>query len=308
MGSPWVYAAADGSGAELAPGLPSLGDLAGTYYDGPSLPEPVAAFGVLGDRASESIGPRVFNRIFHRLRIPALYVPVTTPRLAGLREFMKVLGIRGLSVTTPHKEAVVQAADRLHGLVTRIGASNTLVAEDGGVVAYNTDYHGVLEPVRDACKGQPPKGIACVLGVGGAGRAAACAMQDLGFEVRMWSRRPDRLRAVAGELGVHPMVDGLIPRVIINATPAGGSGAPSVLPDGPFTLAANQVVLEMNYRTDGTPFEHAARAAGASVIPGSVMYASQARWQLHHFWAGLGDVRELMAESVQWAMDGAASC
>lgn len=311
MGADRVYAHAAGpEDRELAPGLPSLEDLATVYHAGPALPAPVAVFGVLGDRAGDSIGPAVFNRLFRSRAVPAMYVPVSAPTTTGLREAMRLLGIRGLSVTIPHKEAALALADSVHDLAHRIGAANTLVLEEGQLRAFNTDYHGVLEPVRDARRSSD--GVrasdAVVLGAGGAARAAAAALSDLGFRTRLYSRTPERAEEVAASLGVDAgSAPTEPPGVLVNATPVGGPRDPEGLPVPASALGPGQIVLEMNYVPAETPLLRAARDAGATTIDGAAMFAVQARHQLHHFWAGLPDLKDELEETVRWAIKQRAS-
>lgn len=310
MGADRVYGhATDVGGGGLAPGLPTLDDLANLYYADPTLPSPVAAFGVLGDRATDSIGPTVFNRIFRTHGVPAMYVPVSAPATTGLREVMRLLGIRGLSVTIPHKEAALALADDVHDLARRIGSANTLVLEEGRLRAFNTDYHGVLEPVRDARMATDMREReAVVLGAGGAARAAVAALTDLGLQTRICSRTAERARAAAATLGVDVCpVPAKPPAVLVNATPAGGPRDPDAIPVPPSALGPGQVVLEMNYLPAETPLLRAAREAGATVINGAAMFSVQARYQLHHFWAGLPDLKDELEETVRWAIEQRAS-
>ncbi|MEE2713436.1 MAG: type I 3-dehydroquinate dehydratase [Planctomycetota bacterium] len=310
MGADRVYAhATDAGGRELAPGLPALADLAGLYYADATLSAPIAGFGVLGDRATDSIGPTVFNRIFRGRGVPAIYVPITAPSTIGLREAMRLLGIRGLSVTIPHKEAALTLADDVHDLATRIGAANTLVFEEGRLRAFNTDYHGVLEPVRDArMASQARAGEAVVLGAGGAARAAAAALSDLGLKTRICSRTADRAIAAASALGVEAgPVPTEPPAVLVNATPVGGLRDPDGIPVPASALGPGQVVLEMNYLPADTPLLRAAREAGGVAIDGAAMFSVQARHQLHHFWAGLPDLKGEIEETVRWAIEQRAS-
>lgn len=293
--------------AELAPGLPELDELVSLYYPGPSVPSPVVAFGVLGDRAGDSIGPVVFNRIFRARGVPSMYVPLSSPTATGLREAMRLFGLRGLSVTIPHKEAALRLADEVHDLARRIGAANTLVSEGGALLAYNTDYHGVRTPVRQAFESlgvTDARGkSAVVVGAGGAARAAVVALQDLGLDVGICSRTEERARELADAVGakVVPMPDGK-PDVLVNATPVGGPRDPKTSPVPAEVLGAGQIVFEMNYLPARTALLDAADAAGATIVDGARMFALQAAQQLHHFWSGLPDMRDAIDEEVRWAI------
>lgn len=310
MGASWVYAQASGpEAASLAPGLPRLQELTDLYYPDPSLPEPVAVFGVLGDRAEDSIGSLVFNRLFRERRMPAVYVPISSPGVVGLREALRLFGVRGLSVTIPHKEAVLPLADQVHDLARRIGAANTLVYDEGQLRAFNTDYHGVMEPIGAVRKTTDLRDRrALILGAGGAARAAAAALSDMGFSTLIHARTPERAQAAARSLGVEagPLPTSP-PAVIVNGTPVGGPRDPEGIPVPGELLGTGQLVMDMNYLPRRTALLTAAEAAGATVIEGAAMYTVQARHQLHHFWAGLPDVSEQLKEAVHWAMAQRAS-
>src|SRR5688572_30237343 len=88
LGSAWMYVrSSDGDGPpELEEaGVPGLTELLERFRGG-RLDPAAPAFAVVGDRADESIGPAVFNRIFRELALPGTYVHLKTPSLAGLRE------------------------------------------------------------------------------------------------------------------------------------------------------------------------------------------------------------------------------
>jgi shikimate dehydrogenase len=200
-------------------------------------------------------------------------------------------------------------ADQVHELATRIGAANTLVYEEGRLRAFNTDYHGVMEPVGGALKSTDLRSNdALVLGAGGAARAAAAALSDLGLRTLIHARTPARAREAAAALGVDSgELPSVPPGVIVNATPVGGLRDPGGIPVPVSLLASGQVVMDMNYLPRETALLGAAREAGSKVIEGATMYAVQARHQLYHFWAGLPDVKEQLEEAVRWAIGQQAS-
>ena len=194
-----------------------------------------------------------------------------------------------------------------HGRATRIGAANTLVLEGGQLLAYNTDYHGVRTPVRRAFEGlgvTDPRGRkALVLGAGGAARAAVVALQDLGCEVGIWSRTPQRSRDLAEATGAAAVeLPSTPPDVIVNATPVGGLRDPGSSPVPASSLGPGQIVFEMNYLPARTALLTAAEAAGATIIDGAGMFSIQAAQQLHLFWAGLPDMKDTIEEEVRWAV------
>lgn len=92
---------------------------------------------VIGDPVRHSLSPRLHNAAYGALHMDWVYVafevaPGSVPAaVAGAR----ALGLRGLSVTTPHKQAALTAADHASPLAQRLGAANTLVIDKGEVFA-----------------------------------------------------------------------------------------------------------------------------------------------------------------------------
>src|SRR5205823_4126489 len=108
--------------------------------------------------------------------------------------FGRALGIKGASVTIPHKVALFDRMDEVYAVARRIGAINTIrVGDDGRWVGGNTDASGFLEPLRDRV---PLTGLrAAILGAGGAARAVAVALASSGCSVCVHAR--DRAKAEA---------------------------------------------------------------------------------------------------------------
>jgi 3-dehydroquinate dehydratase/shikimate dehydrogenase len=312
LGSAWTYARLAGPSAvagESAPTLPDLAALRALPGDLAGRGDPVAVFGVLGDRALESIGPRVFNRLFAGRNLSALYLPFQVDKLEGLREFCAAFGVRGVSVTTPFKEHVLRSVDRVEPLARDVGAANTLVLKDGLWVARNTDVAGVYGPLMRALAGSGTRGPALVLGAGGAGRAAAWALRELGFTVTLAARGAARAERAAALLDVRTgEADPGIPwRVVVNATPVGGPRDPEGLPCPPGIVRADQIVFEMNYVPAETPLLRLAAERGARLIPGRTMYAEQAWRQLQIWWGGAPGLEQDLRELVAWATLGLES-
>ena len=122
--------------------------------------------------------------------------------------------LTGLSVTIPHKEAVLKHVADQEELVTAIGATNTLSFEPAGVAAFNTDANAAVESLKAALVEREYDGTempkhgqgfglktALVLGAGGAARAVAFGLKRQGVDVTVSSRTLERSRRIAGEVG-----------------------------------------------------------------------------------------------------------
>ncbi|MGC2332971.1 MAG: type I 3-dehydroquinate dehydratase, partial [Candidatus Acidiferrales bacterium] len=132
-------------------------------------------YGVIGNPVGQSLSPAMQNAGFAARRINAVYVPFLIHALRDFLDSIEPLGIRGFSVTLPHKEKILRHLDACDPLAARIGAVNTVVVRGGGkLCGYNTDYVGVLQTLE---KRIPLRGSrVLIVGAGGAARAAAFAL------------------------------------------------------------------------------------------------------------------------------------
>src|SRR5690606_13982008 len=127
FGAPFTYATFSSERA-LAPGQLSFEEMRSVYaYD--SIRSDTEVYGVIGDPIGHSLSPLIHNRAFRELGLNKVYVPFRVPPeslpafLAEAREF----GLKGISVTIPHKEAVLPFLQRSDESVSAINAANTIV-------------------------------------------------------------------------------------------------------------------------------------------------------------------------------------
>jgi shikimate dehydrogenase len=271
--------------------------------------------GVMGDPVAHSLSPLLHNTAFAHLGLDWVSVGFRVPAgstaaaLAGAR----ALGIRGLSVTMPHKEAVAGLADRRSPLVDRLGAANCLVAgaaggASGGWVAENTDGPGFVASLRRGARFDPAGSSCLVVGAGGAARAVIAGLADAGAaEVVVVNRSADRAAAAADLAGPVGRVGGPADApgcgLVVNATPLGmardgdaTSGA-GPWPVDPEQLGPGQVVVDLVYHPATTPWLAAARHRGAVSLNGLGMLVHQAAFQLA-LWTGDEPPLEAMWEAV----------
>jgi shikimate dehydrogenase len=206
-------------------------------------------------------------------------------------------GFRGVNVTIPHKRAALALAGRASDAARAIGAANTLTFEDDGAIAAdNTDAPGLL-----AALPEPPAGrTALVLGAGGAGRAAAWALNTAGADVAIWNRTPERAEMLAAELGVRAVDRPDVAEVVVNCTSV-GLRDPDItfkaLPLRADSFGAGSLVVDMVYRAGGTQLLEAARTRGARVVDGLEILVAQGAASFER-WTGLTAPREAMREAV----------
>ena len=156
-------------------------------------------FGVIGDPISHSLSPVMHNAAFEALGIDALYTAfeVSPKQLRPVLRGLVACGIDGLSVTIPHKEAIVPLLDCCESDAKALGAVNTVVVRHGRTVGYNTDVDGFARALKEL-GWRPGPCAAVILGAGGAARAVAWALSRApGIRLTIANRRLERARQLA---------------------------------------------------------------------------------------------------------------
>ncbi len=267
--------------------------------------------GVIGEPVAQSLSPLLHNTAFDALGLDWVSVgfPVPAGRSDAALDGARALGIRGLSVTMPHKDPVARHLSRLSPLASRLGAVNCVVADGEGWRGENTDGAGLVAALRRR-DGFDPEGRRClVVGAGGAARAVIAALAEAGAaEVVVLNRSPDRAesaRSLAGEVGrVGSPRDATGSDLVVNATPVGMAGTPSSTsgrggwPVDPSLLRPGQVVVDLVYHPSTTRWMEAARERGATVSNGLGMLVHQAALQLAA-WTGAEPPLGAMWQAVE---------
>ncbi len=270
--------------------------------------------GVIGDPVEHSLSPVLHNAAMVELGLDWAYVAFPVPAGRGGRavEAMLDLGLRGLSVTMPHKAMAAAACLRLTAVAERLGVVNTVTNLNGELVGDSTDGAGFVDSLAD--QGWSPEGKKClVLGAGGAARAVVLALAEAGASrVTVAARQAEQAAAAAAFAG--PRGAPGQPReaeqadLVVNATPVGmagvgrsstsGDGVPS-LPLGlsPDRLGPGQLVADLIYAPATTPLLAVARSRGADTCNGLGMLIHQAARQLR-IWTGREAPVEVMSAAA----------
>lgn len=247
---------------------------------------------VIGDPVAHSLSPRLQAAAIASAGLDARYVAVRVPA-AQLPSFVSEArsgSFHGFNVTIPHKEAVVRLLDGLGGPAWDLGVVNTVVRSREGLIGHNTDVIGfqrALEAVRQA-----PPWRALVLGAGGAARAVAYALREMGVSTRISARRPGQARELCRVVdgpGELPWDDRLSfaegCNLIVNATPLGMSHLAEESPLPAWPQAHHRVAFDLVYGRE-TPFLRDAAAAGWTPVNGLEMLVQQGA-EAFRLWFGL---------------------
>ena len=251
-----------------------------------------------------SRSPAIHNAAFRALGLDWVYLAfeVAPGRVPDALAGVRALGLRGLSVTLPHKEDTAAAVDELSATAAALGAANTVVVgPDGRLRGENTDAAGFLAALADA--GVEVDGRSCLVrGAGGAARAVVWALAGAGAKEVVVVPGRDRRRAEAtaalagavGRVGAAEEVAGAA--IVVNATPLGLDGGAALAVD-PGLLGPGQVVVDLIPRAS-TALLDAAVARGATPVDGLGMLVHQGALAFR-MWTGCDPPLEVMRAAAR---------
>ena len=260
--------------------------------------------GILGNPLGHSLSPLLHNWAAAALGLPQVYLAweKTPEELPAFMDAARSLPIRGLSVTIPHKEAVLGFVDRVTDRVLALGAANTLFWREGQLWAENTDVDGFLAPLAGQSFAS-----ALVMGAGGAARAVLAGLRELETDtVFVTNRNQERAEALAGQFGarVAPWAEreGVDADLLVNTTPLGMAGEHE--DESPYeNFRQGQIAYDLVYNPLETKFLRLARSKGLTGIDGLAMFIAQAAGQ-HALWSPEGpefpvrEARELLLRAL----------
>jgi len=248
--------------------------------------------GVIGDPIEHTMSPAMHNAAFSALDLDFVYVAfrVAAGELGRAIAGMKALEIKGLSVTIPHKVAVIPSMDRIDPLAEKIGAVNTIVNEGGALTGYNTDAMGFLRALIE--HGTEPRGKkVLLLGAGGAAHAISYILTEEGAHLVILNRKEEfswaqdlaaRLgRSYEIPVGVGELNRGAIEQaigdsdILVNATSVGMSPNAGQSPVPADLLCSGLLVFDAVYNPFETRLLREAKEAGAETIDGLEMLVWQ---------------------------------
>ena len=277
---------------------------------------------IIGYPIRHSLSPAIYNAAFDAMGVDARFEAWSTPPdevPAALRR-LREPEMLGLSVTVPHKEAVIPLLDELDATARAIGAVNCIAKDgEGRLIGHNTDKDGFLRSLRAA--GFEPEGKrAVVLGAGGAAHAVAYGLAEAGVaSLALAGRTPARVAAAAAHLRAsapRPVVVEALgwqdeafaaacraADLVVNCTPIGMRHTEG---EGESPLAAGHLrpglwVFDTVYTPPETALLRQARAAGARPIAGLDMLLFQAVACLR-YWTGREAPLDIMRQAALRAL------
>lgn len=253
-------------------------------------------YAVIGDPIGHSLSPAIHNAAFAFLGMDCAYIAYKIPKgeLKDGIESLKKIQIAGFNVTIPHKVEMMKFLNNADNDCNLIGATNTVVNENGFLKGYNTDLGGFLEPIKKrnlACKDAE----ILLVGAGGAARAIAAAFaREKAHKITVANRTKERaedLMKFANKLGLESEYTDLISagnvagnyNFIVNATSVGMRE--NTCPISTRTINNNCVVYDIVYIPVDTELIVQSKQRGATIIYGWEMLLGQAALSFE-IWTG----------------------
>jgi 3-dehydroquinate dehydratase/shikimate dehydrogenase len=269
--------------------------------------------GLIGHPVAHSISPQIHNAAFAGSDADAVFIPFEVQNIDAfmgrmVRKATREIdwNVRGLSVTAPHKTAVIQHLDWLDPAAQEIGAVNTVVVTDDALLGYNTDGPAFLETLSGRIDSF--ENLRCaVIGAGGAARGVVWALKHAGAAVSLFVRNSAKARSIGDDFqtAIHELAKTNFKEfdVVVNATPLGTRGAhQSDTPVQAEQLRGMRLAYDLVYNPLDTQFMREAKMAGCETIGGLEMLIAQAVAQFK-LWTGADPNVATMRAAAEKALD-----
>lgn len=249
--------------------------------------------GVIGDPIEHSLSPLLHNYILNRLNLNFCYhaFQVKTKNLERSLDAFQLMGLKGINVTIPHKEAVFQRMHHVSKVAKQIQAVNTVLFRDGQRWGFNTDGTGFTRSLGEFVKRLPGAKV-LVLGAGGSAKAVISALiRQKAGEIGLFNRTCSKaellcshFQEVTGYQNIYPrrfdsqiLADEISESaLIVNTTPVGMYPQTQASPiDAQITFPEKILAYDLIYNPQQTQFLHIAEQAGALTFNGLDMLIYQ---------------------------------
>ena len=258
-----------------------------------------ALYCVLGKPIGHSLSPAMHNRAFANRNLNAVYLAFQVTDLEAAVDGIRALGIKGASITLPHKTAVIPLLDKVDPAAAAIGAVNTIVNHDGTLVGKNSDSSGAIDALRKqtSIKGKS----VLIIGAGGAARAIGFGIHNQGGRITVTNRSTQAGESLAGDLGGSFVPAGELAAdgfdILINTTPAGMHPQTDASPIPLGILRSELTVMDIVYNPLKTRLLEAAARKGCKTVDGLAMFVNQGARQFE-WWTGESAPVEIMRQAV----------
>ncbi len=261
--------------------------------------------GIMGKDVENSLSPLMHNRMLSKHSLNFCYLPfkIREADLERAIQGIRTLNIKGVNITFPYKERVIEFLDQVEETARRVGAVNTIVHNKGILTGYNTDLIGFKKSLQKNGKFTIKGEKAVILGAGGAARAVVYSLLEEGIkEVYIFNRTIEKANQIKQDFySFFPQSDIKIfnlkkeelkdkiqqSHLLVNTTPLGMSPQIDITPlpeEGLFY--PDLLVYDLIYHPSKTLFLKQAERAGAKTINGLPMLIYQGI-ESFYLWTGI---------------------
>jgi shikimate dehydrogenase len=232
--------------------------------------------GLLGKNISYSFSKAYFKKKFENENIKNItYENFDLESIDLLPSLIKnTKNLKGLNVTIPYKEEVMPFLDKINKKARAIGAINTIkITKKGKLVGYNTDFYGFTNSLEPLLK--PRHRSALILGTGGASKAVAYSLEQLGISYHYVSRK----KSDGVSYTYQTLTESILRqhKIIINCTPLGTFPNIDDCPDIPYSgITKHHILFDLIYNPEETKFLQLGKQQNAVTTNGLNMLKLQA--------------------------------
>jgi shikimate dehydrogenase len=240
-------------------------------------------YGLIGKSLSHSFSKRIFEKKFQKLNLnTCTYQLFELKSINDLQWLLlKENFLAGLNITIPYKEAIIPFLDEVDAAALEVGAVNTIKIhrQNGNIIlkGFNTDVFGfkesLIEFIPDDFDQQ-----ALILGSGGASKAVAFVLDEIGIPFNIVSRNKGNF--TYSDLNKEVIAEH---KLVINTTPLGMYPEVTSVPEIPYEhLSEEHFLFDLIYNPEETQFLLNGKNAGAKTKNGLQMLKLQAdkAWEI----------------------------
>ena len=236
-------------------------------------------YGLVGKTLQHSFSADFFSDYFVTENIVAKYQNF---ELAAIEDIQSVFDLKpaGLNVTIPYKESVIPFLDELDPIAEKIGAVNTIVFDGDKKIGYNTDAFGFKQAIKPFLNNQHERAL--IFGTGGAAKAVASVLKEIGVDVIFISRDPLGKNKHFNYSEVNLQMLNAC-KLMVNCTPVGTfPNSSDYLPLPYEGIGKDHLVIDLIYNPKKSMFLQKAESQGATIMNGEGMLKAQAMksWSL----------------------------
>ncbi len=279
----------------------------------PTITAKTKILAVIGHPIEHSMSPIMHNIAINDLKLDYVYLAfdIEPQNLSKAIDGFRALNIEGISVTIPHKEAIIEYLDEIDPIAKNIGAVNTIKNKNGYLKARNTDGAGGKQSlIENGCELSDKKVL--FIGAGGAARALSYFLAEDVAQIIFLNIRKERSKLLAKELnektGVKTFADGISNKnlkkfcstsdVLINASPIGMYPKIEETPVPKEFLYENLFVFDIIYNPLKTKLLKNAEDIGCKTLGGLDMLVNQG-FLAFEWWTEKTPKKELMRNTVK---------